>query len=142
MPFMKQILTGVQWVIRIICIFIFLAGILLALSGILEFFTAFIHAQPTNAEHFADSVSTGLLKGVDRLLMAIVFFVLSLGIIALFNSSDRPLPAALPEWLRVRSFVELKVILWEAILTTLVVASLATLSENKLNNISVDIQSL
>jgi uncharacterized membrane protein YqhA len=79
---------------------------------------------------------------VDLFLVAIVFFVLSLGILVLFNNPDSPLPIRLPEWLRIKNFMQLKVILWEAILTTLVVAYLASLAEKEIQGEEITVQTL
>jgi uncharacterized membrane protein YqhA len=65
-----------------------------------------------------------LAKSVDAFLLAMVFFVFSIGITTLFVA--RPGSAALesiPDWMRVRSLSELKFLIWEAILAALVVAS-------------------
>jgi len=66
--------------------------------------------------HFAESV--------DALLFSLVMLVLALGTASLFLTR----PGAgdeqnLPEWMRVKSLTELKLLLWEAILATLVVTS-------------------
>jgi hypothetical protein len=56
-------------------------------------------------------------------------FVFALGLLILFTKiSDDEFPAQIPGWLRIKSFIELKIILWEAILTTLVVGYLARLA--------------
>ena len=81
-----------------------------------------------------------LLKGVDMFLMAIVFFVLSIGILVLFNNEETLSVLPIPDWLRVKNFVQLKIILWEAILTTLVISSLASLVEKKSYNIQIDLE--
>ena len=66
--------------------------------------------------HFAESV--------DALLFSLVMLVLALGTASLFLSrpgtDDR---LNLPKWMRIRSLTELKLLLWEAILATLVVTA-------------------
>jgi uncharacterized membrane protein YqhA len=71
-----------------------------------------------------------LLHSLDFLFVSLVLIVLGLGIAKLFllapgDSSD----AGLPTWLRIDSISELKVLLWETILTTLLIASLSNLVE-------------
>lgn len=66
--------------------------------------------------HFAESV--------DALLFSLVMLVLALGTASLFltgpGSRDQQ---NLPEWMRVKSLTDLKLLLWEAILATLVVTA-------------------
>jgi uncharacterized membrane protein YqhA len=71
-----------------------------------------------------------LLHGLDFLFVSMVLMVLALGIAKLFllDFSGKT-PPALPQWLRIESITELKVLLWEAILTTLVIIALSDLSE-------------
>jgi uncharacterized membrane protein YqhA len=68
-----------------------------------------------------------LLESLDWFLVALVFLIFSLGIAKIFigyagTNED------LPEWLRIDSFKELKVLLWETILVTLVVWSISTIA--------------
>ena len=80
-----------------------------------------LHAERAGAEgrpgiHFAESV--------DALLFSLVLLVLALGTASLFLSrpgtDDRN---NLPQWMQVKSLTELKLLLWEAILATLVVTA-------------------
>jgi uncharacterized membrane protein YqhA len=68
-----------------------------------------------------------LLHSLDLLLVALVLMILGLGVAKLFllpaGSPHRP--TQLPAWLDVESFSELKYLLWETILTTLLVAALS-----------------
>jgi uncharacterized membrane protein YqhA len=63
-------------------------------------------------------------ESVDALLFALVMLVLAIGTASLFlttpgSDAERSLPA----WMRVKSLTNLKLLLWEAILATLVVTS-------------------
>src|SRR3954462_3762466 len=122
----KRIYSLLSVVITIMAFLVFGAGIVLALLGLYEWATAFTHIDE-NMHHIPGLIGITLLKGVDLFLLAIVFFVFSLGLLLLFNYEEGELPMQLPKWLHVRNFMELKVILWEAILTTLVISYLATL---------------
>jgi uncharacterized membrane protein YqhA len=70
--------------------------------------------------HFAESV--------DALLFSLVMLVLAVGTASLFlpvrAEEDRH---NLPEWMRVKSLTELKLLLWEAILATLVVTAASSI---------------
>ena len=65
-----------------------------------------------------------IAESVDALLFSLVLLVLSLGTASLFlTTTDTEDRQKLPEGMRVRSLTELKLLLWEAILATLVVAA-------------------
>ena len=65
-----------------------------------------------------------IAESVDALLFALVLLVLSLGTASLFLSrGETEGTQKLPAWMRVKSLTELKLLLWEAILATLVVAA-------------------
>jgi len=65
-----------------------------------------------------------LARSVDAFLLAMVFFVFSIGVLALFLAQKGSSSIeSVPEWMRVRNLSELKFLIWEAILAALVVAS-------------------
>lgn len=136
---MKKIFNLLKWVITTIALLVFVAGIILSLLGVFEFMVTFSHLASVDREHVVGILATGLLKGIDLFLMAVVFFVFSIGILILFTGPDEVLPVALPEWLRIKKFVELKVILWEAILTSLVISYLAGLAEQRMGGRQVNL---
>jgi len=69
-----------------------------------------------------------LLHSLDFLFVSLVLLVLGLGIAKLFvvNLTEDE-TAALPIWLRIDSISQLKVLLWETILTTLLIVALSDL---------------
>jgi uncharacterized membrane protein YqhA len=91
-----------------------------------------VHAY---AHLFAESGGTGevrpgleLLHSLDFLFVSLVMVVLGLGIAKLFLlAPDSPRHSGLPAWLRIEGIAELKVLLWETILTTLLIAALSEL---------------
>ena len=127
---MKRIFNLLKFVITAIAVLVAIAGIALAIIGIYEFVLAVSHVTSSDKDHIAGLIATGLLKTIDMFLLAIVFFVFSLGVLVLFGD-ETIIPLKLPEWLRIKTFIQLKVTLWEAILTTLVVSYLAGLAEKK-----------
>jgi uncharacterized membrane protein YqhA len=139
---MNRIFNLLRFIITAIALLVFVAGVALSLIGIYEFLSTFFYVNWVDKHNVAALITVGLLKGVDLFLMAIVFFVFSLGIMILFTSPDNMQPVKLPEWLRIKNFIELKVILWEAILTTLVISFLASLAEKKMAGESLTILSL
>ncbi len=138
---MKEIIRILRFVIAVIAWFVFASGIVLAGIGIYDFFMVFF-ALAKGSDHTTSLMVIGLLHAVDIFLVAIVFFVLALGFFVLFANQDSELPVKLPGWLHVKNFTQLKIILWEAILTTLVVSWLAGLVEVKIAGEKIGIQSL
>lgn len=65
-------------------------------------------------------------------------FIFSLGLLVLFDNKMLTETLNLPPWLQVKNFMQLKVILWEAILTTLVITFLVSLAENRFKGIPLD----
>jgi uncharacterized membrane protein YqhA len=82
-----------------------------------------------------------LLHGLDFLFVSMVLMVLAFGIAKLFllDFNGKTSPPPLPQWLRIESITELKVLLWEAILTTLVILALSDLSEGLFTEQSVKV---
>jgi uncharacterized membrane protein YqhA len=70
-----------------------------------------------------------LLHSLDYMFVAMVFIVLALGIAKLFLVGPKATESMdLPTWLRIDSIAELKVLLWETILLTLVISALSELT--------------
>ena len=140
---MKTLFSLLNIVILIIVVFVFAAGIFITGLGIYDFTHAF-HFFNRSHEHGSVQMATlSLLKAVDLFLLAIVLFVFSFGLRVLFNNkTEQALPPNLPSWLKVKNFVELKVILWEAVLTTLVISYLAYLAELRIEGKAITFQDL
>ena len=69
-----------------------------------------------------------IARSLDAFLIALVFIVFAVGVTELFVvPSDDSALAMVPEWMRVKSLTELKFLLWEALLVTLVVGSVESL---------------
>ncbi len=139
---MRNTFGALRAIIRIIAILVFVAGVALVMLGIVDMVMAFSHIGDTDIHDLPGILAVGLLKGVDMFLVAIVFFVFSMGVLIIFSDPDTPLPIRLPEWLRLKNFMQLKVILWEAILTTMVISFLAGLAEQRLGGQPVTVMHL
>lgn len=129
---MKTLFSSLLIIIRAIALIVFVSGAVFVVLGGYDFVHAFTHLRDPGHPGVVGFIAIGLLRSVDLFLVAIVFFVFSLGLLVLFNK-DEVFAARLPAWLRVRNFIQLKVLLWEAILTTLVVSYLAGLAERRLS---------
>jgi uncharacterized membrane protein YqhA len=71
-----------------------------------------------------------LLHSLDLFLISLVLLILALGVAKLFLRSPTasPHPDWLPSWLHIETFGDLKFLLWESILTTLLIAALPSLA--------------
>ena len=128
--------------ILIIAVIIFLAGTAFTVLGAYDFVHAFTHLSG-DGERSERTMAISLIKAVDLFLIAVVLFVFSLGLQVLFNHKpDNTLLQTLPRWLQVKNFMDLKVILWEAILTTLVISYLADVARIKISGGEVTEHSL
>ena len=120
--------------IRYIAIVVVILAILHALAFLFLGVRIALHAYRLilAGAHEGENVRPGLelLHSLDFLLIALVLLILGLGVAKLFllppQTAHRPY--ALPTWLRMETFSDLKVLLWETILTALVVFGLPTLS--------------
>jgi uncharacterized membrane protein YqhA len=77
-----------------------------------------------------DRPGVELLHALDLLLISLVLIILAVGVGKLFLR-DPGAPAhsaSLPAWLDITTFTDLKVLLWETVLTALLVFTIATLS--------------
>ena len=120
-----------------ICMFaissmISISGIILVFFACYEFLFVFLHLEVSNPHETTMRVAIGLLSAIDMFLLATVFLVFSVGLLVLFRDPAAELPVRLPEWLRLKNFMQLKVILWEAILTTLVIAVVTGLATRRM----------
>jgi uncharacterized membrane protein YqhA len=76
-----------------------------------------------------------LIEALDSFLVAILFYIFSLGIYKLFisNTEDH---LNLPKWLDIHTLKELKVLLWETSLVALLISSLKPLVELDITEIT------
>ena len=135
---MKILLNTLIVVIYLVAIMVFASGLLLIFLGGYDFFHVFTYLHSEDVLPVG-LMATGLLEAVDLFLIGIVLFIFSLGLLILFSRKSTPVPVDLPDWLRVKDFMHLKIILWEAILTTMVVSYLAALAELRFKGIELTI---
>jgi uncharacterized membrane protein YqhA len=129
---MRSFFNVLRIVMFTISSMVFLSGLILVAFACYEFLIVFIHLETGNPHETTLRVAIGLLSAIDMFLLATVFFVFSVGLLVLFRDPAAEIPVRLPEWLRIKSFMQLKVILWEAILTTLVIACLTGLATRRM----------
>jgi uncharacterized membrane protein YqhA len=112
---------NIRWIILVIVIFTILnalafiaLGIYTSIEGYLGIIQGGVHTD----------LHPGLLilEALDIFLVALVFLIFAMGISVLFlPENSEKIRANLPEWVNVKSFSDLKLLLWEAVLTTLII---------------------
>ena len=134
---MKFFIRILNLAVGLIANAIFIGGIVTTGLAIYEFAHAFVFL--IDSEKFNPGIMTvRIVQAIDLFIVALVFLIFSLGLYMLFMDKARPeLDEMLPEWMKVKNFIQLKVVLWETILTTLVVSFLGTLAEMKLKGESL-----
>jgi uncharacterized membrane protein YqhA len=125
---MKQLL-GLKVVLIPTIFFIFIISIVFTIRGMWICKDVFMRllSGALRFSHLKDlgvteHPSLMLLEAVDSFLLSFVFFVFSFGLYKIFFlSNDHAINGNLPRWLQLNSIFELKALLWQSILTTLVV---------------------
>ena len=120
---MEKILR-IRYIYLIAVVFTFLDSIFFLISGVIESvhgFQVFFRKLRTGEPIL---IGVYFMEALDRFLIAFVFLIFSLGIMKLFfvkkTSTEN-----LPEWLHIESFKDLKILLWETIVVTLVVFTIS-----------------
>ena len=140
---MKLFYSILRSIIVFISGFVFCCGATISGLGIYDFVHAFSYLQDPSQKGMIGLIAIGLLQAVDLFLLAIVLFIFSIGLLLLFRkSSDDDLPNLVPQWLRISDFMQLKVILWEAILTTLVIIFVVGLVRKSLEDVDLPLSQL
>ncbi len=113
-----KFIIGIPIITTLIIAIIFLGlGVYETVLGITGILKGQIHSENT----------PGLLlfQALDLFLIGFLFLIFSLGFFQLFYPKPSRLMSAIddiaPEWLKVENFTQLKLILWDTVLTTLVV---------------------
>jgi len=96
--------------------------------GVLRAVQAYRHLFEAGSLGPDERPGVHIAESVDALLFSLVLLVLSFGTAGLFlTTTDTDDGRKLPEWMRIKSLTELKLLLWEAILATLVVAAASSI---------------
>jgi uncharacterized membrane protein YqhA len=121
----KRILN-VRYVFLIAVIFTFINSIFFVVGGAIECIKGYqIFIEHGMSEEHRPGMY--LLRGLELFLVSMVFMIFSLAILRLFiayGDTDEHIPG----WLKIHNFKELKVLLWETILVTLVVFTLTKMA--------------
>jgi uncharacterized membrane protein YqhA len=121
---MVGLILRLRWLAVVIALFSALHAVAFIAIGIVRGVMGYriiLEGPPWEGDH---APGLHLARSVDAFLLAMVFFVFSIGVTALFLARiGSPALESVPEWMRVRNLSELKFLIWEAILAALVVAS-------------------
>jgi len=125
---MVKLLLNLRWLAVVIAVCGALHSLAFVVLGVIRGFEGYrliFRGPPWSGE---DSPGIYIAKSIDAFLLALVFFVFSIGVLELFASQqESPGLERVPGWMRVKSLSELKFLIWEAILAALVVASVESL---------------
>lgn len=103
-------------------LFFMIAGVVNCIEGYRLYFNTW------RGQH-EGSAAIVLLEGLDAFLVSLVFLVFSLGMWKIFIRYDVSIQK-LPPWLDIKSFKELKLLLWETILVSLVVFCISAVASH------------
>lgn len=118
---MRYVLKTFHLLTIIIVIFTALNAVAFIAIGILDSFHG-MKGIFIEKDHPNERPGLIILESLDVFLVALVFLIFAIGITMLFlPKSANQLRENLPNWMNIKSFIELKLILWEAILTALIV---------------------
>ena len=141
---MKRLL-GLKVVLIPVILFIFIISLIFSVRGIWVCYDV-IEGLITGNLHFvkysdmssAEPPSLMLLEAVDSFLLSFVFFIFSFGLYKIFFLADYSEEKnKLPRWLQMESIFELKALLWQSVLTTMVViflnSTVIMMSQNRIS---------
>ncbi|MFC5269984.1 YqhA family protein [Adhaeribacter terreus] len=120
---MKNLLR-IRYVYIIAVVFTLLNSIFFLISGVIESVHGFeiFFRKLRSGEKIL--IGVYFMESLDRFLVAFVFMIFSLGIWKLFYvKNDQAVD--LPAWLQISSLKDLKILLWETIMVTLVVFTIS-----------------
>lgn len=117
---MIQQFIKVRYIFLLGVIFVLLNSILFLVAAVIKSFHGYRIFLEHGLEHGNPRPGVYLLESLDLLLISIVFFILGFGILKIFILSDE-VDEKHPHWLQMKNFMDLKALLWETILVTLMI---------------------
>src|SRR5262245_36358014 len=128
-PIMLTRLLALRYLYLIAVVFTLINSILFLLAGVRQSLAGYAGIYRHVVIKEVANAKLPLLESLDMFLVALVFLIFSLGIMKIFIGYDE-VDEHLPSWLRIRDFMQLKVLLWESVLVTLVVMCMSTIARN------------
>ena len=124
---MFQKLLRIRYIYIIAVVFTLINSVVFMITGIFRSIEGYIMFYEQIAHHKEGRPGVMLLEGLDSFLISLVFLIFGLGILKIFTHYHKE-DANLPNWLKIDSFSELKILLWETILITIVILSISKLA--------------
>jgi uncharacterized membrane protein YqhA len=119
---MKIVLIPTVFFIFLISLVFTVRGIWISMQVIVGLISGEMHFIYYSQIGQNEPPSLMLLEAVDSFLLSFVFFIFSFGLYKIFFLPDMNYTETkIPRWLRLESIFELKALLWQSVLTTLVV---------------------
>lgn len=123
---MLHLLLKLRYIFLLAVGITFINSIVLVMVGCFRAVEGFIFLAEVIFNHKEGRPAVLLIESLDVFLVAFVFLIFSLGMAKIFIYNNRE-EKELPSWLNFTKFGELKMLLWETIIVTLVVFSLTKL---------------
>jgi len=114
-------------IILIICVFTFLNALVFVGISVYRSIHAYLLIIQGKIE---ERPGVHLVESLDGFLLAIVFLIFAIGFSKLFIPGQKLLRNIQIPWLEPKSFSDLKQVLWEAVLTTLVIFFAISIVQN------------
>ncbi len=135
---LKVVLIPTILFIFIISLIFTFRGMWLVSDVVVGIFSGEKHFVKYSELSTSEPPSLMLLEAVDSFLLSFVFFIFSFGLYKIFFLTDVNYPKdKLPRWLQMESIFELKALLWQSVLTTMVIIFLnnavITMSHNEMS---------
>jgi uncharacterized membrane protein YqhA len=119
---LKIVLLPMIFSIFLISIIFSIRGLWLCIRVMIGLINGENHFQTLSELNGAEPQALLLLESVDSFLLSFVFFIFSFGLYKIFFLNDMvQINNKLPAWLQINTLFELKSLLWQSILTTIVV---------------------
>jgi len=123
-------LLSVRYVYVIAVAFTLINSVVFLIAGVRRSLEGYVGLYRQGSEQQGADAKLLLLESLDSFLIALVFLIFSLGIMKIFIGYGYA-DEALPPWLRIKNFEELKILLWESILVTLVVMCMSAIAHRR-----------
>lgn len=121
---MFEKLLRFRYVMVIVVIIMLVSSLFFLIGGTVMSVKAYIHFFQMGLVPSQDfRAGFSVMNGLDAFMLSIIFMIFGLGIGRLFLFAGTP-DEKVPSWLRFHDLKGLKVLVWEAILVTLVIFSL------------------
>lgn len=119
---MVKVILSFRYVVWLIVPVVLLNGLAFTVLGIIKAGKGYLMILHGQLEH-GQRPGILLAESLEGFLIAFVMFVFALGLLQLFllENEKKSLVNIIPEWLKVNNFMDLKLVLWESILTSILI---------------------